>query len=836
MNYNILRKYLKEVTQLEIYQEKNLVSGKKNLKKIIDANKDIEKIRNEAETRFHVIDEILQKCLFWEKDQTHVEKSHNRKYTDYELGTPRKVIWEAKRESIEFEIPADYSNSLRVNIPSLLEISNEAKSAINQVREYCSERGVQVAVVTNGFQIIAFLATRFDGVAPLDGDALVFKSLDDMYLKFDKMWQFLSYDGIQENKIIHYLTSGSVGIPPKLSSKLIEYPKIRYSSDLQANLRQLAELLIQDIAEEERIEEEFYKRCYCESGALSQNSLISKNILRARYALLFNKSEESPHVQPINKSRHETNITPDMLSSSISKRPIVLIGDVGVGKTSFVKNLMYVSAFEEFKEALYLYIDLGSKATLTNDLSDFVLNEIKEQLYKKYNFDINEEKFVKGTYASEIKKFSKGIWGSLEETDPDKYRDKLFTELEGHMSQKDQHLKRSVQHLSKARHKQIIISIDNADQRDFNTQQEAFIISQELSKNWDAVVFVAVRPQTFFKSKRSGALTAYPHKVFTIAPPRVDQMIEKRLKFALDMAKGDLNIQKLDLNLNSSSLTIFLNVLIESLKSNKEIHEFLGNITGGNIRSVLDLVTRFIGSPNVDAKKIINIVESGGTYRIPLHEFTKSALLGEYSHYNPETSIAMNIYDICTSDTKSHFLIPMLIAYMDEDNKNKDKDGFILTNHIIDEFQGNGYTEVQITNALRRMTNKKLVETSQRITFEEDETGLIGELPTSFRITTVGAYHLKRWLSSFVYLDAMVFDTPILDTGLSNKLVDKIDSLAIEERLNRATQFRKYLLDSWSTVTSRPQYFNFENLIESGDSSFDPVKRVVEKQKESNGD
>lgn len=574
------------------YQDKNLSEGKKNLKKLIESNSDLNKIRNEAETRFHVIDEILQKCLYWEKNDTHVEMSHNQKYTDYELGKPRKVIWEAKREGIDFELPAGSNKKIKINIPSILETSKSAKIAMFQVSNYCSERGVQIAVITNGYQIIAFLATRTDGLPPLEGEALAFNSLDHFYENFDKAWQFLSFDGIQENRIVHYLSSGNIGIPPKLSTKLIEYPRIRYSTDLTADLKYLAELLLHDVIEDEEIELEFYKRCYCESGALTQHSLLSKNILSARYASLFSNSEESPHVQPINKTKHETNITPDLLSSSISKRPIVLIGDVGVGKTSFVKNLIYVSAFEEFKHALYLYIDLGSKATLTNNLEDYILNEISTQLEIKYNYIIDELKFIKGTYASEISKFSKGMWGSLKTSDPDRYEEKLFTYLQKIIDQKDQHLKRSIQHISKARHKQIIISIDNADQRKFDIQQQAFIISQEFAKDWNAVVFIAVRPQTFYKSKRSGALTAYPHKVFTISPPRVDQMIEKRLEFALNMAQGKLQVQTLKFNLKAKNLVIFLKALIFSLRKNKEIHIFLSNITGGNVRGVIDLGMR----------------------------------------------------------------------------------------------------------------------------------------------------------------------------------------------------------------------------------------------------
>ena len=77
---------------------------------------------------------------------------------------------------------------------------------------------------------------------------------------------------------------GDVRLPNKLSHQLIDYPKIRYASDLQVTLRQLSELFIQDTVNEPDLEKTFYQQCYCESGVLNQYALLSKSILEARYA------------------------------------------------------------------------------------------------------------------------------------------------------------------------------------------------------------------------------------------------------------------------------------------------------------------------------------------------------------------------------------------------------------------------------------------------------------------------------------------------------------------------------------------------------------------------
>ncbi|HBA7184311.1 TPA: hypothetical protein J1X32_004593, partial [Escherichia coli] len=105
----------------------------------------------------------------------------------------------------------------------------------------------------------------------------------------------------------------------------------------------ISELIIQDALESNEIEEIFYQKCYCESGALSKYALLSKEMLQARYAALFSDNELSPHITSVKPDRKEQTLDPSIMAEALSKRPIVLIGDVGVGKTSFVKNLIYSS-------------------------------------------------------------------------------------------------------------------------------------------------------------------------------------------------------------------------------------------------------------------------------------------------------------------------------------------------------------------------------------------------------------------------------------------------------------------------------------------------------------
>jgi hypothetical protein len=365
-------------------------------------------------------------------------------------------------------------------------------------------------------------------------------------------------------------------------------------------------------------------------------------------------------------------------------------------------------------------------------------------------------------------------------------------------------------------------------------QQAAFIISQEFAQNWNALVFITVRPQTFFLSKRAGALAAYPHNVFTILPPRPELVIEKRLIFALKVAEGRISPDDLQgVRLNLGNMVVFLKALLYSMKKNREITEILANITGGNIRSVVEYVRPFIGSPNVEAEKIVNIHGKTGKYMIPFHEFSKAAILGDYSHFVPESSLAMNLFEVESPDRKEHFLCLMIVAFMLANDTPRDRDEFVRTKLIVEEMQKWGFLPDQTEKALRKLTNKRLIETTERITFEEDLAGLIGAMPEGFRATSIGAYHLRRWAGDFAYLDGMVFDTPIFDLNVRERITENLESFEIRNRYERTLAFRNYLSATWESSGLRPHYLDWNEVVRFGQANFDAVRRAIERIVES---
>ena len=774
--------------------------------------------RNEANTRFQVIDRLFFECLGWSKDDVGMEEHHGGEYADYSFYAPRRIlIVEAKKEDQYFEIPAG-KTQIEYSLTSLSRDNANLKAAISQASTYCQERGALFGAVSNGYQIVAFIAARSDGIAPLEGKALVFSSLEKMLEKFLDLWQALSKPGVEEKKLQSRLVGDlQAQLPRKLSETIATYPGIKGRNIFQTDLQTVSDLIIEDLTRSEALEKEFLEECYCKTGALSQHSLASKTILEARYAALFDSNAPAPVLV---QAADRQGISPELLAESISRRPILLIGSVGVGKTSFIRNLMKVEAPSVFQKAITLYINLGSQATLSADLKLFVVEEVTEQLRENHEIDIEERNFVCGVYHSDLQRFRKGIYSDLYETDPQRFKDKEIELLEKKLATPEEHLKQSLRHVAKARRKQLIMILDNSDQRDESTQQQVFLISQEISEHWSTTVFVTLRPETFHRSQQMGALSGYHPKAFSVSPPRVDLVLEKRLSFALKLTRGEIPIQALPegMGVRFSSLDAIICSFLKSLKTNRELSECIDNISGGNIRLALDLVRGFFGSGHVDTQKIVDIQrqEEKGGYTVPLHEFLRAVIFGDNFYYDSNRSPIANLFDISSNDPKEHFLLPLLIGLIQSLGSSGSNGGFVETAVIYEHFQGLGFTADQIDEALVTSTRKKLIETTARLI---PQPGQI--MPHTLRVTTLGLYHISRLSSLFEYVDAVILDTPILEPNVRELIRDVLD---IDSRLDRAEHFRGYLDTQWSAMHLQGLGFDWRNVSISLKRQIDSIR------------
>ena len=754
--------------------------------------------RNEATTRLHLVDSLLFDCLDWDKKNNCVtEERLDGLYTDYSLSTrQRLLIVEAKKEGIYFELPVGQTK-LIYPIAFFKKNHSETFSAIEQAVGYCLQRGTPFGAVCNGHQIIAFLGSRTDGLPPLEGKCLAFPSLDSMQSQFFQLWQWLSKPGIQTHQLSLLLQEGGPPPPPeKLSKRLVTYPGYKGRNTIQTDLQTLGEVFLHDITRGAD-QVDFLKQCYCESGALSQYAMVSKSILQARYSLLFEGAIGGPGISPLTTKE---GMDQRALAESVSKRPIVLLGDVGVGKTSFINNFINVEAHDIVANAMVFYIDLGVRPTVATDLRNYVADEISRQLFEVHKIDLMDTSFVTGVYYGEIQRFERGIHSELKKFDEQGYLKKKIEFLEGKMSNAETHLRSSLEHISKGRQKQIIIFLDNIDQRRYEFQQEVFLIAQSIAETWPAAVYVSIRPDTFYKSKVSGSLSAYHPRAFTISPPRVDKVLFKRFKYSLHLLESGKLAGLKQFQAQLTVLKEYISIIQYSFENNSELMECIDNLCGGNIRVALDFIHAFVGSGHVNTSKILSKCHETGSYLIPLHEFLRAIIHGDHEHFEPDASPIINVFDVSSVDGREHFLLLVILAQLDRWAETLGNEGYVAEAAIIEFCQSIGFQSSQIEFALRRALVRKLIEIHTKDVEVADKTSQF------WRLTSVGGYYYRKLVSRFEYVDAMIIDTPITDQAIRGKITN---AFSIEDRLTRSRIFLSYLKEQWSMITGQGLAFDF---------------------------
>jgi GTPase SAR1 family protein len=768
----------------------NFEQGRKNLLNIIEIYNKSEGDKNEATTRVQLIDRIFFDCFGWEREDLTAEERLEGKYIDYAFYSPECLLLvEAKKTGIYFELPIGENQTIyKITYFSETKENIKVHRAIKQLIEYCQLKGTPFGVVSNGHQLIAFLGSRSDGHPPLEGTALVFDSLEKILDNYLLAWQCLSKAGIANRRLSRELSESTIEpLPNKLAQTISNYPGVKKRNIIQADLQILSDLLIEDIENEfglndsSKKEYEFLKECYCETGALSQYAELSKEFLKTRYSALQD-AEGSPFLQPI---QTKEGISSEFLNKAITRRPILLLGDKGVGKSMFIKHFCYVSAEELLKDAFVIYIDFGAKPTLEKHIPSLVAEEIKTQLFEKYSIDLYEAKFVKTVLHREISQFEQGIYGEVKKTDPTLFELKKIELIESKVKDADLYLKLAMDHLVYNRHRQIVIFLDNSDQRSYEFQDHVFLLGQTMSATWPVTVYVSIRPETFYRSRLKGTIGAYHPKAFTIAPPRVDEVIKKRLNYGISLLEKGAHLGLESTSLRSDNLRDYLKILVISFEYNKNLIKFLDNMSNGNIRLALDYVKAFLGSGHVNTGEAIDKFRSSGRYYIPLHAFVRAVLFGDQVHYHPDSSMILNLFDILLPDGKEHFLSPILLAHLIRLSQQSNSSGYVQVNEIFKYLQVLGYQPNQISWALDRLRVKNLIESPPKRS--DDDSRPAEEV---LRATTIGAYSVLKLVSQFTYIDAMIVDTPILDTEYRARIGDVEP---INDRLSRASIFCEYL-------------------------------------------
>ncbi len=205
-----------------------------------------------------------------------------------------------------------------------------------------------------------------------------------------------------------------------------------------------------------------------------------------------------------------------------------------------------------------------------------------------------------------------------------------------------------------------------------------------------------------------------------------------------------------------------------------------------NMRHALDMFNDFLVSGNTNVRELFSVPGTG--YQIALHQFLKSIILGEHRYYRSERSHVINLYDFDPTIGGSHFHALRLLSFLAarKDASSPMGRGYVDLNRLFLAAEEVAIRRTVVRDTLLRLSEFRLIEYDNYSRKDIDGAAYV-------TITPAGLYYVTELFDDFVYLDAVLVDTPIFDDGLVRHFKATIGRFDLPTRVERVGRFINYL-------------------------------------------
>lgn len=745
--------------------------------------KALTKLENESTTRLRAIDTILFDVLAWDKKAVDSEKYCRAEgYADYVLSINNiaALVIEAKRSSIDFVL-SDQSFENRPYVFGVLAAEcPSATKALQQAIGYAATLGSRYVAICNGHQWL--LTVTFLPDQPLDSKLVyVFESFDAITKRFGTFWDCFSPQGLVHNAVAKdLLDTLKLPAPAKLSSFIPGYPVPATRNIFQNELSYILEYVWQIMSQEEGTTD-FVQHCYVNPSSHEDILALVKELIEKRKTedALLGKYE----VESIDR-------LPYKLAHLPAERPFVVLGEVGRGKSSFLRHLRFVAAKDGLASYIQIEFNFLDRPDKASEIPDLVYQEIERQLREVYQIEIYENSFVRGVLHGDLQRLRRTPRGTALFENAQRYKELELEEIEKIQADRHSYLAKVFHHLKKGRQCSLALFFDNLDRRDSDIQEQAFLKASAIARDWAGLVFICLRPNTYYKSQESGVLDAIAPTTFTVGQPDLSLVLKRRFAYAKRIAEGQSMDEGFFKTVSNRNVSLDLPRVAELLEGCEfaawkrgGIIPTLEAVSNGNLRRLIDFTKRILCSGHLDTKKILSRITETGHYYIPDFEGVKTLLFGDYMHYDPSKSPFVNLFDVRHADATEHFLRLATLLYLARVPPDTSTGGYVKLADLITYLSTFGYSQNIAINDIGILLEKQCI----RKGIDTDNAIATGD---SVRITSLGKYHLYTLASMFQYLDAVLIDTPILDDNLRKRILDVHN---ITDRLARTELFLQYL-------------------------------------------
>jgi GTPase SAR1 family protein len=719
----------------------------------------------EATTRLEVIDLTLE-ALGWPRSDFHPElRTPIGTYTDYLLKSHRDplLVVEAKRIDDTFHIPQKYKKR-RYQAQFLVNNCGESlREAMLQAAGYCNQTGALFAAVTNGAQWIVFRGLGSYRTSWLEHSAVVFASVDEIRQSFGEFVNLLGKEALVQGSLNDAFRQEDATIPGFVGrpSASVSEDERAIDSSLNKDALVLFRHYFDDIIGTDA--GNMIQHCFVDDPRLHEYEKELQAILTEQKLVV---GDGSTAAELSESALSEYIELPDVDHRG---RIVLVVGRVGAGKTTFLHR--FFGELEDKQGYARFILDLRTEARSVvqpgereiERLSKIILDAISEAYHRRQGFgpeyDPYDGRTLRTVYGSLVRKLENGPKKTIYERDRDLFERDLADELTKAAQDTTDLLPRYIRYITRRTQRAFCLVFDNVDRASDAYQRMVYNFAQDLGRQIEGVIVLAMRDATFERGRRNGFLdTTNSDIVFQLQAANLKQIISKRLKYLKREAE--------DPKYTPRPLRKFLPELAQHGKFLREL--LLGDDDSGlrlltcvanrSIRRAFFVLERFFranGAWNLHAG-----VTSG-------QHILRVLMLGHGGAYRMESSEIISVFRVPTEVRGSYTLALRLLAYLDWVNKIRESlRGSAVAEELVRDFESWGFPRSLVVRTLSVLVTAGLIESDQWfLDVPEDRpgtaTGQGYELDYSHRLTLspMGYFYLHDIPDDGLYAVACAGDT-----------------------------------------------------------------------------
>jgi hypothetical protein len=523
---------------------------------------------------------------------------------------------------------------------------------------------------------------------------------------------------------------------------------------------------------------DIYSRAYISSNEITSYDRILESFLKDRLARSKARVE-------ITTSRHKSQEITKTISRFGEVRPTsgdlqLVTGGVGAGKSLFARRYreyLQPGPLEEKNHWAFLNFNTASPQDFLS-INDWVAANFAESVLEEgAPIDLRDADDQERVFANDLAD-RKAFYDRMEASAPGRGGLERARDIEGWRQDPLKLTRGIARYLQGDRGENLIVVFDNVDRRETSAQLSAFEAALWFMDQTRALVILQMRDSTFEAYKNEPPLDTYRSgQIFHISPPRLVDVVKRRLELSLEAIDGEAPEQVKYRTAAGAQISYpkrrageFLRgIYAELFQTTTNLARILEALAGRNVRRALDMFMAILTSGHMPEEVIASVAQGNGYRSFPEYRILRALMRQDFRFFNNDSGFVANLLHCNPRWVRpSNFLLPEILFYLIGRRKVRGDNGqmgFVSIARLLSDLEALGFVRSDILDACHFGLSKELieVETSSATTIREID---------CVKATASGWVHMRMLSSRIEYLASIMPTTAINDSKFSNAIFD----------------------------------------------------------------